>query len=58
LSFHQTGREKEVIIQHKEGKFNTPYSKYKINYGLPFKIKAVEIDNETVAFVLMKKIAC
>jgi hypothetical protein len=56
LSFHQTGREKEVIIQL-EGKFNNPYSKY-IKFTLPFKIKAVEIDNETVAFVLMKKIAC
>lgn len=56
LSFHLTGREKEVIIQlHKDGKFNTLYSKYKINFiGLPFKITAVEIDNETVSPVFDK----
>jgi alpha-glucosidase len=29
---------KEVIIQlHKEGKFNTPYSKYKINFNYHLK---------------------
>lgn len=52
LSFDLKGRENEVIIQsHKDGKYDTLYSKYKINFiGLPFKIKSIEIDNETVVF--------
>lgn len=51
LTFQVTGKELEVNIQlHKEGKYETPYSKYKINLiGLPFKIKSIEIDNEEVA---------
>jgi alpha-glucosidase len=36
---------------HKKGKFDTPYTKYKINLiGLPFKIKKIEIDNEAISF--------
>ncbi len=36
---------------HKEGKYDTPYSKYKINLiGLPFKVTEIEIDNEKVEF--------
>ncbi len=52
LSFRTIGKEKELIIQlHKEGKYDTPYSKYKINLiGLPFKVTELEIDNEKVAF--------
>lgn len=52
LSFRTIGKEKELIIQlHKEGKFDTPYSKYKINLiGLPFKVSEIEIDNETIQF--------
>jgi alpha-glucosidase len=52
LSFRTIGKEKELIIQlHKEGKYDTPYSKYKINLiGLPFKVTDIEIDNEKVAF--------
>ena len=52
LSFRTIGKEKELIIQlHKEGKYDTPYSKYKINLiGLPFKVTEIEIDNEIVAF--------
>ena len=52
LSFQLTGKEKELNIQlHKEGKYETNYSTYKINLiGLPFKIKSVEIDNEKVPF--------
>ena len=52
LSFRTIGKEKELIIQlHKEGKYDTPYSKYKINLiGLPFKVTQLEIDNEKVAF--------
>ncbi|SHM66674.1 glycoside hydrolase family 31 protein [Flavobacterium xinjiangense] len=52
LSFQTTGKEKELIIQlHKEGKYDTPYSKYKINLiGLPFKINAIEVDNVKISF--------
>ncbi|HEY4619167.1 MAG TPA: glycoside hydrolase family 31 protein [Flavobacterium sp.] len=52
LSFQVTGKEKELNIQlHKEGKYDTSYSKYKINLiGLPFKVKSIEIDNEEVSF--------
>jgi alpha-glucosidase len=52
LSFSTIGKEKELIIQlHKEGKYDTPYSKYKINLiGLPFKVTEIEIDNEIIAF--------
>lgn len=52
LSFRTIGKEKELIVQlHKEGKYDTPYSKYKINLiGLPFKVTEIEIDNEKVAF--------
>ncbi|WP_017498476.1 glycoside hydrolase family 31 protein [Flavobacterium sp. WG21] len=52
LSFSTIGKEKELIIQlHKEGKYTTPYSKYKINLiGLPFKVTEIEIDNEKIAF--------
>jgi alpha-glucosidase len=36
---------------HKEGKYDTPYSKYKINLiGLPFKINAIEVDNVKISF--------
>ncbi|MDI6049056.1 glycoside hydrolase family 31 protein [Flavobacterium sp. XS2P24] len=52
LSFQTTGKEKELIVQlHKEGKYDTNYSKYKINLiGLPFKVKMIEIDNVEVSF--------
>ncbi|MBO9584521.1 MAG: glycoside hydrolase family 31 protein [Flavobacterium sp.] len=52
LSLRNIGKEKELIIQlHKEGKYETPYSKYKINLiGLPFKVKEIEIDNEIIEF--------
>lgn len=52
LSFRTIGKEKELIIQlHKEGKYDTPYSKYKINLiGLPFKVGEIEIDNEKIQF--------
>jgi alpha-glucosidase len=52
LSFRTIGKEKELIIQlHKEGKYDTSYTKYKINLiGLPFKVIEIEIDNEIVAF--------
>ena len=52
LSFQATGKKKELNIQlHKEGKYDTAYSKYKINFiGLPFKVKTIEIDNVEVSF--------
>ncbi|OXB21822.1 glycosyl hydrolase [Flavobacterium tructae] len=52
LSFSTIGKEKELIVQlHKEGKYDTPYSKYKINLiGLPFKVTEIEIDNEKIVF--------
>jgi alpha-glucosidase len=52
LSFKTIGKEKELIVQlHKEGKYDTPYSKYKINLiGLPFQVTEIEIDNEKVEF--------
>ena len=52
LSFQTTGKEKELIIQlHKEGKYDTPYSKYKINLiGLPFTINTIEVDNVKISF--------
>jgi alpha-glucosidase len=52
LSFQTIGKEKELIIQlHKEGKYDTQYSKYRINlFGLPFKVKEIEIDNEKFIF--------
>jgi len=52
LSFSLIGKEKELIVQlHKDGKFDTPYSKFKINLiGLPFKVTELEIDNEKVEF--------
>ncbi|MGE8343756.1 MAG: glycoside hydrolase family 31 protein [Flavobacterium sp.] len=52
LSLRNIGKEKELIIQlHKEGKYITPYTKYKINLiGLPFKVAEIEIDNEKIEF--------
>lgn len=52
LSLRTIGKEKEAIIQlYKEGKYETPYTKYKINFiGLPFKVTEIEIDNEKIEF--------
>jgi len=52
LSFRTIGKEKELIVQlHKEGKYDTPYSKYKINLiGLPFRVTQIELDNEKLEF--------
>lgn len=51
-TFSLRGKENELIIQqHIEGKFDTQYSKFKINlHGLPFKIKKLEFDNEEISF--------
>ena len=51
-TFSFRGKEKEfILVQHKEGKFQTSYSKFKINlHGLPFKVKKIEFDNEEISF--------
>jgi alpha-glucosidase len=51
-TFTLRGKENDLIIQqHKEGKFDTNYTKFKINlHGLPFKVKKIEIDNEVITF--------
>lgn len=47
-TFNFTGKEKELIIlQHKEGKFETNHSKYRFAFhGLPFEISKVILDKE------------
>ena len=49
-TFNATGKEKELIIQqHREGTFETNYTRFKINLkGLPFKVKKIELDNEKI----------
>jgi alpha-glucosidase len=49
-TFQLTGKDNELIIQcHKDGRFDATYQHYILNLiGLPFKIKAIEIDNETI----------
>jgi alpha-glucosidase len=51
-TFTLRGKETELIVQqHKEGKFETPYQRFKIKlHGLPFAIKTIEIDNEVISF--------
>jgi alpha-glucosidase len=51
-TFSLNGKEKQLVIQqHKEGKFNTPYSKFRINlHGLPFEVKKIQVDNENISF--------
>ena len=49
-NFKLKGKEKELIIQQfKDGNFITSYDTFKLNLmGLPFKIKAIQIDSETI----------
>ncbi len=49
-TFKFTGKKNEVIFQqHKEGKFNAPYSKFKLVFhNLPFTVTSVQIDNVEV----------
>lgn len=51
-TFNLTGKENELIIlQHKEGTFETTYSHFYIDLkGLPFEIETIEIDNEKMNF--------
>ncbi len=50
-NFKLTGKENELIIQQfKDGDFITSYDTFKLNLiGLPFQIKAIQLDNETIA---------
>jgi alpha-glucosidase len=50
--FKLSGKDTELtIIQHKEGKFDTPYKTMKmVFHGLPFEVESIKIDNEKIAF--------
>jgi alpha-glucosidase len=52
MSFKTIGKENEFFIQlHKEGKYDTNYTKFKINLlGLPFKVKEIKIDNDKISY--------
>jgi alpha-glucosidase len=49
-TFRLNGKENELIIQcHTDGNFNSTYNYFLLNLiGLPFEIKALEVDNETI----------
>ncbi len=51
-NFSLTGKQNELIImQHKSGKYTTPYETFKIHlHGLPFKVHKIQIDNEETLF--------
>lgn len=55
-TFKLTGKPKELIIQqHKEGKYVTPYSKFKMDLKrLPFAIKAIQVDNQATPLSQLK----
>ncbi len=50
--FKLSGKDSELtIIQHKEGKFDTPYKTMKmVFHGLPFEVDSIKIDNEKIEF--------
>jgi alpha-glucosidase len=50
------GKEKSLVIQQfKDGTYETSYDTFRINlHGLPFEIKAIEIDNEAVPLKQVK----
>ncbi len=54
-TFTLNGKEDQVIIQqHKEGKYVTPYSKFRIKMiGLPFQITSMQVDNVQVSLEQM-----
>ena len=51
-TFKLTGKDKDLVIQkHIEGKFETSYLNYKINFiGMPFAISKIYVDNEQITF--------
>ncbi len=55
-TFKLTGKKNELIIQqHKQGKYVTPYSKFKLDLKrLPFTIKTIELDNQETALKDLK----
>lgn len=55
-TFQLTGKDNELIIQcHKDGRFDASYQHFVLNLiGLPFQIKALEIDNETIDLETVK----
>lgn len=55
-TFKLTGKSDELIIQqHKEGKFDAGYQKFKIElHGLPFTITKVQIDNVEISLNELK----
>ncbi len=55
-NFKLKGKEKSLVIQQfKDGTFVTSYDSFKINlHGLPFEIKAIEVDNEEVPLKQLK----
>ena len=55
-TFKLTGKANELIIQqHKEGKFEASYKTFKLNiHGLPFDIKEIQLDNETISIEQLK----
>jgi alpha-glucosidase len=55
-NFKLKGKEKSLVIQQfKDGTFVTSYDSFRINlHGLPFEIKAIEVDNEEVPLKQLK----
>ncbi|MEZ4817680.1 MAG: glycoside hydrolase family 31 protein [Flavobacteriaceae bacterium] len=55
-TFKLTGKPKELIIQqHKEGKYTTPYTKFKLDLKrLPFTITTIEVDNQVTSLSKLK----
>ena len=55
-SFKLKGKEKSLVIQQfKDGTFISSYDTFRINlHGLPFEIKAIEVDNEEVPLKQLK----
>lgn len=55
-TFKLRGKPKELIIQqHKEGKYVTPYTKFKMDLKrLPFAIKTIEVDNQVTPLSQLK----
>ncbi len=51
-TFKMTGKKDDLIIQqHKSGKYNTNYSKFRLNLiGMPFKISTIKIDKNEIPF--------
>ena len=55
-NFKLNGKDKSLVIQQfKDGTFITSYDTFRINlHGLPFEIKAIEVDNEQVPLKQLK----